>query len=90
MVVMLDLFIKEKRVLAFVSVAGLIISAIFAIGLWGPGQHISFAGMLIVDQFSIFFKCLILGITALVVLSSMEYVKKFNRFQGEYYALVLI
>ena len=90
MVVMLDLFIKEKRVLAFVSVAGLIISAIFAIGLWGPGQHISFAGMLIVDQFSIFFKCLILGITALVVLSSMEYVKKFNRFQGEYYALVLM
>ena len=90
LVVMLDLFVKEKNVLAFVSIAGLIVSAIFAIGLWAPGQHTSFAGMLLVDQFSIFFKCLILGIAALVILASMEYVKKFSRFQGEYYALVLM
>lgn len=88
-VILLDLFIGNKKTLAAISVAGLILPLAFTIALWGePGT--SFAGMLIVDGFSLFFKFLILGIAALVILSSADYVTKFPRFQGEYYALILL
>jgi NADH-quinone oxidoreductase subunit N len=88
-VVLLDLVIEQKKVLAGISVFGLIIPIAFTIALWGE-QQASFSGMLVVDNFSLFFKFLILGISALVIISSVDYVKKFARFQGEYYALILL
>jgi len=88
-VILLDLFIEQKKVLAGISVIGLIIPIAFTIALWGE-QQASFSGMLVVDNFSLFFKFLILGIAALVILSSVDYVSKFARFQGEYYALILL
>jgi len=88
-VVLLDLVIEQKKVLAAISVFGLIIPISFTIALWGE-QQASFSGMLVVDNFSLFFKFLILGISALVIISSVDYVKKFARFQGEYYALILL
>ena len=88
-VILLDLFIKQKKALAGISVIGLIIPLAFTIALWGE-QQASFSGMLMVDNFSLFFKFLILGIAALVILSSVDYVSKFARFQGEYYALILL
>jgi NADH-quinone oxidoreductase subunit N len=87
-VVLLDLFIKQKKLLAGLSVAALAIPLAFTIILWGQQQS-SFNGMLVVDDFSLFFKFLIIGIAALVIISSVDYVSKFARFQGEYYALVL-
>ena len=87
-VILLDLVIEQKKLLAALSVIGLAISIAFTIVLWGE-QQTSFGGMLVVDEFSIFFKFLILGIAALVIISSVDYVSKFARFQGEYYALVL-
>ena len=88
-VILLDLFIEQKKALAGISVIGLIIPVAFTIALWGEEQA-SFSGMLMVDDFSLFFKFLILGIAALVILSSVDYVSKFARFQGEYYALILL
>ncbi len=87
-VILLDLFIANKKILAGLSVALLAIPIAFVIALWGENES-SFNGMLIVDNFSLFFKFLILGISALVILSSVDYVNKFARFQGEYYALLL-
>ena len=87
-VILLDLVIEQKKLLAGLSVAALAIPIAFTIVLWGERQT-SFNGMLVVDEFSLFFKFLILGITALVIVSSVDYVSKFARFQGEYYALVL-
>jgi len=87
-VILLDLVIQQKKVLAGLSVAALAIPIAFTIVLWGE-QQTSFNGMLVVDNFSLFFKFLILGIAALVIVSSVDYVSKFARFQGEYYALVL-
>jgi len=88
-VVLLDLFIKNKKALAAVSVAGLIVPLALTVALWGEPQT-SFAGMLVVDRFSLFFKFLFIGVAALVILSSVDYAGKFARFQGEYYALVLL
>ncbi|MFC2021992.1 NADH-quinone oxidoreductase subunit N [Chloroflexota bacterium] len=89
-VILLDLFIERKGLLAVISLAGLVISAGFTIAMWGGSPQAIFNNMLAVDSFALFFKLLFLGIAALVILASTDYVSKFTRFQGEYYALVLL
>jgi len=89
-VILLDLFIQRKGVLAGVSIAGLVVSGGFTLAMWGGSPQAAFNNMLAVDSFAIFFKLLFLGIAALVILASVDYVSKFARFQGEYYALVLL
>ena len=89
-VVLLDLFIQRKGWLVVVSIAGLAVSAGFSIAMWGGSSQAIFNNMLAVDNFALFFKLLFLGIAALVILASTDYVSKFARFQGEYYALVLL
>lgn len=89
-VILLDLVIKSKWWLAAVSIAGIVVSAGFAIAMWGGGAQSIFNDMLAVDNFAIFFKLLFLVIAALVILASTDYVSKLARFQGEYYALLLI
>jgi len=88
-VILLDLFLKRKKVLAAVSVVGLTIPVALTLALWGRSET-SFNGMLVVDKFSLFFNLLFIGCAALVILSSTDYVSKFRHFQGEYYALVLL
>ena len=88
-VILLDFAVKSKWWLAAVSILGLVVSAGFTISMWG-GSAALFNSMLAVDNFALFFKLLFLVIAALVVLASADYVSKFSRFQGEYYALVLL
>lgn len=87
-VILLDLVVENKKILAGISVVALAIPIAFIIALWGE-QESTFGGMLVVDEFSLFFKFLLVGIAGLVIVSSVDYVKKFAHFQGEYYALVL-
>ncbi|MGD9117633.1 MAG: NADH-quinone oxidoreductase subunit N, partial [Dehalococcoidia bacterium] len=89
-VILLDLVLKNKWWLAALSIAGIVVSAGFAIAMWGGDSESIFYGMMAVDNFAIFFKLLFLVIAALVILASTDYVAKLKRFQGEYYALVLI
>jgi NADH-quinone oxidoreductase subunit N len=89
-VILLDLFVRRKGWLAVVSIIGVVVAAGFAIALWGGGSPALFNNMLAVDNFALFFKLLFLAIAVLVILASVDYVSKFSRFQGEYYALVLL
>jgi len=89
-VVLLDLVVQRKGWLAAVSIVGVVVSAGFVVAMWGGGAQAIFNNMLAVDSFALFFKLLFLGIAALVILASQDYVAKFARFQGEYYALVLL
>jgi NADH-quinone oxidoreductase subunit N len=89
-VILLDLFLKPKWWLAAVSILGLVVSAGFTVSMWGGGPESLFNNLLAVDSFALFFKLLFLVIAALVILASADYVAKFQRFQGEYYALVLL
>ncbi|MBC8276353.1 MAG: NADH-quinone oxidoreductase subunit N, partial [Chloroflexi bacterium] len=84
------LIIQRKGWLVIVSIAGIVVSAGFSIAMWGGNSQAIFNNMLAVDNFALFFKLLFLGIAALVILASVDYVSKFARFQGEYYALVLL
>jgi len=89
-VILLDLFINQKRALVIVSLSGLVIAGGVSVAMWGGNFPAIFNNMLAVDNFALFFKLLFLGIAFLVILASIDYVSKFARFQGEYYALVLL
>jgi len=89
-VILLDLFVEQKRWLAWLSLAGLVVAGGVAIGMWHGDFGSLFNDMLAVDGFAIFFKVLFCGIAFLVILASTDYVSKFARFQGEYYALILM
>jgi len=89
-VILLDLFIKQKDLLVQVSLSGLVIAGGVTVAMWGGSFPAIFNNMLAVDNFALFFKLLFLGIAFLVILASIDYVSKFSRFRGEYYALVLL
>ena len=88
--ILVDLFIQRKGWLAVISIIGLLVSAGFAVGLWNDVPQLTFNHMLAVDNFAVFFKLLFAGIAILVILASTDYVSKLSRFQGEYYALILL
>ena len=90
LVILLDLGIRQKAMLAKVSLAGLVIAGGASLAMWGGSYPTLFNNMLAVDNFALFFKLLFLGIAFLVILASADYVAKFDRFQGEYYALILL
>lgn len=89
-VILLDLVVDNKGVVAAVSALGLLIPAAVTIAFWGTTPMTGFFGMLILDNFALFFKLLLLGIALLVIMASTDYVSRFGRSQGEYYALVLL
>ncbi|HLB28383.1 MAG TPA: proton-conducting transporter membrane subunit, partial [Dehalococcoidales bacterium] len=89
-VILFDLFVQRKAALAVLSIIGIAAAAtsIFVVKVT-PADSI-FNGMLAVDSFAFFFKLFFLGIVALVIMLSTDYVSKFERFRGEYYALLLL
>jgi len=89
-VILLDLFVQRKGALAIVSLIGIVVSAGFTLAMWGGDAQAIFNNRLAVDSFALFFKLLFLGIAALVILASVDYASKLARFQGEYYALILL
>jgi NADH-quinone oxidoreductase subunit N len=93
LVILLDLFVSRKvrgYALRWVSLAGLIVAGVFSIKMWGDNNPAFFNNMLAADNFAVFFQVLFLGSAFLVILASTDYAVKFERFQGEYYALILI
>jgi NADH-quinone oxidoreductase subunit N len=90
LVILLDLFVRGKYTARWLSLAGLIAAGVFSVMMWGDDNPALFNNMLAVDNFAIFFKLLFAGIAFMVILASKDYVKKFERFQGEYYALILL
>ncbi|MEE9247402.1 MAG: NADH-quinone oxidoreductase subunit N [Dehalococcoidia bacterium] len=95
-VIIADLVLKRKDLLAPLSLIGLAVPVALSIVLWlkldsiEPHALSGFSDFFVVDYFSLFFKFLILGATALVIMASRESVTKFSRFQGEYYALIMM
>ncbi len=98
-VILADLFVRKKGVLAFLTVVGLAAPAAFCIALWVDiagepveqrflelGQAATFA----VDHFALFFKLLVIAVVGLVVMASQDYASRFSRYRGEYYALILL
>src|SRR5213594_1946737 len=80
-----------KDRLAYLSVAGL--AGVLANLVWFDRAGIGgtlFAYMFVVDRLALFFKIFVVGATILVILASVDYVRRFRFFKGEYYFLVLM
>ena len=94
-VILLDLLVTQKRVLTVVALVGLVAPTALAVVLWGDVHNeptsamTGVFGTLVVDKFALFFKFLVIAIVALLILGSADYVRRFQHYQGEFYALVL-
>src|SRR5437867_11028912 len=80
-----------KDRLAYLSAAGL--AGVLANLVWFDRAGIGgtlFAHMFVVDRLAVFFKIFIVGSTILVILASVDYVRRFRFFKGEYYFLILM
>ena len=90
LVILLDLVVSRKGWLVFVSMVGVVVSAAMTLVVWGHSGQLFMNNLVALDNFALFFKLLFLTIAGLVILSSVDYAGKIVRFQGEYYALVLL
>ena len=77
--------------LAYLSIGGLVATILTLVWFDQSGINGSlFKNMFVLDPLAIFFKILILFATALVIFISIDYVKAFRFFKGEYYFLVVM
>jgi NADH-quinone oxidoreductase subunit N len=84
-----DLFIANKRTTAYLSLVGLAVAAAAAVPSWGGQPITSFAGMARIDDTAIVIDWILLLITAITILFSIDYLKRQSIEMGEYYSLLL-
>ncbi len=78
----------DKTHLAVVSLAGVIGALLTAMLQWGR-DHRGFRDMVVLDNFALFVDVVVCYAVALVILLSMDYLRREGMQSGEYYALVL-
>ncbi|HEX9038028.1 MAG TPA: NADH-quinone oxidoreductase subunit N [Ktedonobacterales bacterium] len=91
----LDMATRRKGLVWGTALVGLLVplalTFTLAYNTWGQYPNSAFFGMLVVDNFSIFFKLLFLLIGFAVILVSYQYVEKYLRATpGEYYSIILM
>ena len=84
-VLLLDLLIKKKEIVALISIAGV---ALVTLSLFGPKGE-TFGSMFISDGYSTFFKLIFVINVILTILISIKYIAVERVNFGEYYALIL-
>ena len=105
LVILVDLVVPRKGLLPIVAFLGLLAPLGFSLvqvfdledsvnlvrgaeSLAG-GDASVLLGSLSVDRFALFFNFLVLASAGLVVMASTDYVRQLERYQGEYYGLIL-
>jgi len=73
----------------YLALLGLVAAMIVAALQWGNAGQSALGGMLRVDAFSVFFNMLVLGATALVVLSAISYLRERVTCRSEFYGLIV-
>jgi NADH-quinone oxidoreductase subunit N len=93
-IIMADLISGNKKILPYISVAGLLLAGYYVIDLFGVNTFVfstrPSSGMMIVDSFGTFFKILIVFSSVLVIIfsaASREIRESMDR-HGEYYTLI--
>jgi NADH-quinone oxidoreductase subunit N len=88
--VLADLLSSRKGWVTVVSLAGIAAAFGSAIALSGQEPQAVWQGLLAVDRLAFFMKLIFLGLSALIILASVDYVKCMGGFHGEYHALILL
>lgn len=88
-ILLVEPFLKADRTAVMaIALTGLVASAVVALVLVGE-DRVAFSGMLVLNEWAVFFKVLFAAGAILTVLMSSEYLEAHRRHMGEYYALVL-
>jgi NADH-quinone oxidoreductase subunit N len=80
---------KSQKLLGFLGLSGAV-AGLFATWYMAQSPGLAFSNMVKVDDFSVFFHFLVIGIAGVVILSSFEYMAVQRIRAGEYYALILL
>jgi NADH-quinone oxidoreductase subunit N len=89
LLIVLDLFLGNKRNLAVVAIIGCVASLLSAFDLYSAQQGWLFYRMVVLDQFSLFFKVVTLLATIFAIWMSLGSSEIKQVYQGEYYTLLL-
>ena len=105
LVILLDLVVRRKGLLPIFAFLGLLAPFAFSLvqafdledslnlvrgaGPLSSAEASVLLGSLSVDRFALFFNFLVLAAAALVIMASTDYLKQMQRYQGEYYGLIL-
>jgi len=90
-VLTLDLFLPERRkwALPFVAVAGLAVAlAVSLLQLWGVNDSL-YDGIIRIDGYALFFKAFFIALGGVVILVSVDFVRRNLENPGEYYGILL-
>ena len=89
-VLTLDFFLaaSKKHWLAYISVGGVLITLIAVLSL-GDVKAAPFGGIFLQDSYATFFKVFLLVVTVVMLLGSVDYVKKSLTHPGEFYGILL-
>ena len=79
---------NRKDHLGFVGLAGVLGSLVLTLKLWGVDTR-AFRGMVALDSYALFFNLVIGYATGLVLLLSVDYLRRQGEESGEFYILVL-
>ncbi|MFQ5521136.1 MAG: NADH-quinone oxidoreductase subunit N, partial [Candidatus Methylomirabilia bacterium] len=77
----------RKGHLALVALVGVLGALVLILLRWGHGGQ-AFRGMVVLDNYALFFDVVIAYATGLVLLLSMDYIRRNGVEAGEYYALI--
>ena len=94
-VILLDLLPPRERKdhLGFVSALGVVLALVTTYWMTfsiGGGELRGFRGMVVLDPFALFFNVVIGYATGLVILLSMDYIRREGQEAGEFYILILL
>jgi NADH-quinone oxidoreductase subunit N len=87
--IVLDLVVSAKRSLAWIALAGSAAALMASFDLYSAQPGWLFYRMIVLDNFSLFFKVFALAATILCILMSLGSNEIKQVYQGEYYALLL-
>jgi NADH-quinone oxidoreductase subunit N len=87
--IVLDLFVRNKRALGFVALVGCAAALIATFDLYSAQPGWLFHRMIILDNFSLFFKVVALAAAILCIWMSLGSNEIKQVYQGEYYTLLL-
>jgi NADH-quinone oxidoreductase subunit N len=91
LIMMLDPLVDEEKSQKTLGIIGFIgtIAALASTWYMGKFPGLAFSNTIRIDSFSVFFNFLVIAISAVVILSSFEYMAVQKIRAGEYYALIL-
>jgi NADH-quinone oxidoreductase subunit N len=92
-ILLTDLVLRErdKRWLAYGGLGGIGAAVLWTVVLILRGREAAaFDNSFVLDNFSIFFKFLFLGVAGLVIIASMDYMERLGRYRGEFWGLLLL